>query len=300
MATIDTLASDIYHLLHDSTDFTPSEENLELMSKNLGTHLSGALSSRNSSRELGKLWFSELGESCERKMWYKFNSPSEGEDLPGAARFKFLYGDIIEEQVLLLAKEAGHSVTNEQHRVEYECPVTGWKVSGRIDAVVDGRLIDVKSCSSYAFSSYKYGISPDNDTFGYRYQLSGYHHFNDLDTSECGFLWVDKQNGFITHTPVEPVQKEALESRVAMFAKLIEQDEPPPRSLVAVPEGKSGNMKLDTKCSYCDFKFKCWPNLRVYRYARGPVFLTTVKKEPNVQESTHEYRIQVGIRETDS
>jgi len=44
------------------------------------------------------------------------------------------------------------------------------------------------------------------------------------------------------------------------------------------------NMKLAVGCSYCHFKFSCYPNLRIFAYSTGPKFLTEVKNEPKVRE----------------
>ena len=60
----------------------------------------------------------------------------------------------------------------------------------------------------------------------------------------------------------------------------IPEDRIPP-----IPQSKtSPNMKLSMQCSYCDFKKKCWTNLRTFVYKTGPVFLTHVEYEPNVPE----------------
>ncbi len=65
------------------------------------------------------------------------------------------------------------------------------------------------------------------------------------------------------------------------------EDEPPARiDWGIVPDGKSGNMKLGTKCSYCKYKNECHPDLRTFLYSGGPRFLTEVVNEPKVLEVT--------------
>ena len=56
----------------------------------------------------------------------------------------------------------------------------------------------------------------------------------------------------------------------------------PNRAFSDVPDGKSGNMKLGTQCSYCEFKKVCWPDLKTYIYSSGPRYLTKVVREPKV------------------
>jgi hypothetical protein len=49
-------------------------------------------------------------------------------------------------------------------------------------------------------------------------------------------------------------------------------------------------MKLNKGCFYCSYKFECHADandgdgLRVFRYSKGPTYLTTVKVEPRVEE----------------
>jgi hypothetical protein len=64
---------------------------------------------------------------------------------------KFMYGHMIEEMLLFFTRMAGHTVEGEQK----QCTVEG--VRGHMDARIDGRLIDVKSTSSYGFKKFKDG-----------------------------------------------------------------------------------------------------------------------------------------------
>ena len=75
-----------------------------------------------------------------------------------------------------------------------------------------------------------------------------------------------------------------IEERVRHVKRLVEQSEPAEYCYEAVPDGKSGNMKLSVGCSYCQFKEHCYPDLRTFAYANGPKFLVTVVNEPRVQE----------------
>ena len=67
-------------------------------------------------------------------------------------------------------------------------------------------------------------------------------------------------------------------------------DNPPDICYPPVPEGKSGNMKLDTNCVYCPHKYTCWQDsnggvgLRVIKYANGLKYLTRVAVLPKVDE----------------
>jgi hypothetical protein len=85
---------------------------------------------------------------------------------------------------------------------------------------------------------------------------------------------------------INPVEK------IKYLKEMIKADTPPERCYSSVPDGQSGNLKLNTSCSYCRFKFECWDDvndgkgLRGFKYANGIRYLTQVRKLPNVEELT--------------
>lgn len=296
---IANLATDIYKVLDATQEHTPDEVIAAAYAMRIGGEFAKATLKRDKPREKGKLWASDLGKKCLRQHWYNFNMPEAGSALQGHTKFKFLYGNILEEAVLYMAEEAGHSVTNLQARVEAEVsrPLLDWKISGRIDAVIDGTLVDVKSTSSFGFARYKYGITPTNDSFGYIQQLSFYQAFGGFDTtdSQAGFVWIDKQNGHIAYTSSPLDDGAAL---LVMANNIIDAVETPEEGLVpkgyeAEPYGKSGNMALPMSCSYCSFKIQCWKDsnngagVRTFAYSHKPVDLVDVKREPKAPEIIH-------------
>ena len=236
----------------------------------------------------GYLSLSSVGTPCKRKLWYKINRTDEGEELTPNTFLKFFYGDMIEELVLQLAIASGHDVTGEQDRLD----VHG--VKGHRDAVIDGMTVDVKSCSSYAFKKFKEGRLRDDDPFGYISQLSSYVYAgqNDplvTDKVRGAFLAVDKQNGHICldvydfTEELKTKEEEILETIYMVDGKIPEERIPP------VPQTKSSdNTKLSMQCSYCEFKFLCWENLRTFIYSSGPEYLVDVVQEPRVPEVFHD------------
>lgn len=290
---IRSIQDSIYNLLDRSTDTLPNPEKLKDYGERIISGTVDSLSARDSGRDLSKLWFSDLGETCPRKVWYKFHSSDDGEALGGHVLFKFMYGNVLEEMALYLAELAGHEVSHRQHRVTHVTDA-GTQLSGRIDAVIDGYLVDVKSTSSFGFSKYsKEGITPETDTFGYIHQLSGYYHFSDFkdDLKGCGFLFIDKQNGHVKFVEVDPLPLSKLESDLEGYEEVLAMlsAEGLPRQPTKLE--KNGNRALSTKCSYCQFKNKCWSrsegndtNLRTFIYSNGPKFLTQVRSLPKVPE----------------
>lgn len=297
---IETLAEDIYYVLDHTKDHEHDAASTEAAAGRIGGEFIKATQKRDEPRSMGRLWASDLGKKCDRQHWYNFNEPEYGEKLSGHTKFKFLYGNILEESVLWLAEEAGHSVRSTQSIVELPV-VDGWTVRGRIDAVIDGTLVDVKTTSSYGYKKYTTeGLDETNDTFGYLHQLGFYYHFGD-ESIQCndvpGFVWIDKQNGHIAYTPVEVPSASDITRRAEDIITAIEGDEMgAKRAFSPEPYGKSGNMKLPTGCSYCAYKHRCWRDangghgLKGYAYSNGPVWFTDITRLPkaSVPEITND------------
>lgn len=279
-----TLPEDIYHLLDDETDHEVSEENVQWAGEVFKDLLRSRLTRRQSKSGEGVLRFSSLGKQ-DRQLWYAANKPETAEKMHGKQNFKFLYGDVLEVLLLFLAKESGHEVTHLQHEVEVD------GVHGHTDAVIDGVPTDCKSASPFAYKKFEDGSYVFDDPFGYVKQLSGYAHALNK-TERAGFLVADKVNGDICFAPLDAayIKANPPSPRITELRSVVNSSEPPPRCYAPVPEGKSGNMKLDVGCSYCPFKNECWKDanggqgLRKFFYSRGPVWLTKVVKEPKVDE----------------
>lgn len=278
MKTLDTLVQDIYALFTEPHEF--DEGNVEEFGKRLATHISNRIKDEKTG---DRLRMSNLGTPCNRKLWYSVNKPEAAEPLPPEVRFKFLYGDIVEELVLFLAKEAGHSVDGTQDTLE----IGG--IKGHRDAVIDGVVVDVKSASTYSFKKFDDHLTAEDDAFGYLDQLGAYLYASKddpkvLHKDRAAFIAVDKTLGHIT-VDVQPNTYKDYDKLVEEKKALIKLQVPPPRAFTDEPDGKSGNRKLCTECSYCSFKSTCWPNLQTFFYSNGPRFLTVVSREPNVQKA---------------
>ncbi len=281
MAELKTLPKDIYDLFNPDEDHVPSEENLEEFCTNLKELLRQRLAKYTPPNN--PLRFSALGKP-NRQVWYDAH-PIEGgkEKLVPKTYIKFLYGDIIEQLILFLTREAGHEVSHTQEQVEVD------GVKGHIDAIVDGVVVDVKSASSFGYKKFKENSVTEDDPFGYVAQLSGYA---DVLTPGKAGAWIanDKVAGDICVSPLSAtiIKHHTPGPRIAELKEVIKSETPPERCYEDVPDGKSGNRKLSTPCSYCGHKFRCWDNLRAFAYSTGPRFLTNVAKVPDVPEISPE------------
>lgn len=280
-----TLPEDIYQVLDSSSHHVANEENVQWAGELFKDLLRTRLTKREEKKGEEVLRFSSLGKK-DRQLWYAANKPETAEKIPGNTMFKFLYGDAIEILTLFLAREAGHTVEDCQKGVSYD------GVTGSIDAVIDGVLVDVKSASSFSFDKFKSGSYLFDDPFGYVSQLSAYA--SALGTDRAGFLVADKVHGDIAFVEFDKayIDGNPPGPRINHLREVIKSGTPPERCYDAVPEGKSGNQKLGVGCSYCAFKDECWKDsnggkgLRKFWYSRGPVWLAEVKKEPLVAEAT--------------
>ena len=277
---IDTLIEDIYKLFTE--DHEPSEVLAEEFGKNVA-QLALRRLKESRDREF-TLRMSNLGKGA-RQLWYEKQGMIK-ENLPGHAYVKFMYGDLIEQLVLYLAKEAGHKVEQEQA----EITVDG--IVGHMDAIIDDVVVDVKSASKFAFKKFEDGTLADNDAFGYMEQLAGYSE--GADKRDGAFVAVNKELGTLAllKVPRKELEAYAIPERIEYMKEAVASDEPPERCYTDVPNGESGNRALDINCSYCPFKFECWKDsndgigLRTFLYSKGPVHFTNVVREPKVLEIT--------------
>lgn len=281
---IDTLVEDI-HKVVETRGGWDSVVN-EHFKHSIGATMMGRLGPEEEPRASGTLRMSSIGQPCERKLWYQTNKDGEGEALLPSSRLKFLFGDMLEDLLLSLAKAAGHTVEGQQDTMTLK------GIKGHRDAVIDGVTVDVKSASSYSYKKFKDHNLEYEDPFGYLWQLTSYVKAAEedplvKDKKGGAFLVIDKQHGHICLDYYDLEDTGHLGKVEELYDKRKESSKSPvapPRGFKEEPEGKSGNMKLGINCSYCDFKKVCHPNLRTFLYARNPVFLTKVVKEPKVME----------------
>lgn len=270
---IETLVEDIYKLFGSGKQ--PDPKDLEELGRAMATHIAQAFEAPDPSKSC--LRMSNIGTECVRKLWYVVNKPEVAEQPEPWARFKFLYGHLLEELTLFMAQEAGHKVERRQEEVEIR------DIKGHIDAFVDGVLLDVKSANSRGMNKFRYHELETNDPFGYIDQLGAYAAATGADRQ--AFLAVDKELGHLVLDEYPRTNKDYA-AYIEYLKAEVAKPEPPSRGYMPEPEGKSGNMKLGTVCSYCPFKHTCFGGLRTFLYSKGPVFMTKVVREPDVPELT--------------
>lgn len=282
--TIHTLVNDIYRLMEtkEAEESVDVEAEIEKFGENMKTLMRTEFG-RKRIRDSRTLRLSNIGRD-DRVLWNVVNG-TEKEAIQPATYIKFMYGHLIEEMLLFLTRMAGHSVTDEQK----VCEVEG--IKGHMDCKIDGIVIDVKSASSFGFKKFKDGTLAMDDAFGYVDQIKAYAHA--CGETEFGWLAMDKANGHLavlkydledTQAPIYKYIKGDIRERIRHVKKLVGLSEPETFCSDSVPDGKSGNIKLGIKCSYCQYKKHCYPEVRKFAYSYGPKFLINVENEPKVME----------------
>lgn len=232
------------------------------------------------------LRISKLGSTCPCALWYSVNHPELAEPLQPWTQIKFMYGDILEALVIALAKAAGHSVEGEQDAITVD------GILGHRDCVIDGVLVDVKSANSRSFEKFKNKtLADDQFSSAYLDQLDGYM-VGSLDDSlvqvkdKAYLLAIDKVLGHMClyEHSFGPQNVKNIKQRIVEYKEIVKQARHPACTCGTVPDGKSGNIRLDTKASYNSFKYCCQPNLRTFLYSDGPHYLTKVVRKPDVTE----------------
>ena len=282
---VDTLVQDIYRTIDEGLDKrTTDKEFLHTFSKSIMESINKFLFEKRD--DVKTLRLSQIGRP-DRQLWYDIKSDIESKKIDAKTKIKFLYGEILESLLILLAEASGHNVSEMQKMEEVD------GVKGHKDCRIDGTLVDIKSASSYSFKKFKDGSLITNDPFGYISQISAYAESAGDDSA--GFVAVDKSTGELAYMPVESIHMINASDRVKHLKNVVKSSSPPPKCYPDEPDGKSGNMKLAIGCVFCGYKEHCWSDanqgrgLRKFKYSTGIRNLTQVHKTPDVEEVTNAF-----------
>lgn len=299
--TIDTLIDDIYSTLgeinsgHQVVSDTKLDEYLDIAVTNIKGSLRNQLTPRSDERDPKKLYASEVGKPCHRAVWYSLKG-AERQPLDPKLKIRFMQGDLLEELLALLARVAGHEVTDEQKPVKASLR-DGWEVSGRMDYKIDGVVVDAKSASKTAFKKFKDGSMFNQDHYGYLAQL-GHYAFNAGEPEKgAGFLAINKDDCELALYQPDPMDMDAAMPDLDGLTYELESEVGPDRAFHDEPykyDTRYGNRVLNRTCGWCDYKKKCWPEanngegLRAFwkKEPWGPTlyYFTHIVKEPKLKE----------------
>lgn len=294
---IDTLIDDIYAVLTgkvppgDVVDDVIS--NADFAKRVIGHIHADLVPDSRESRDPNEVYVTQFSNPCHTKAWLERHKKTAVKEhaISGHGKFKFLYGDLIEESFLYLAKAAGHEVTDTQRRFTRPLPRKGELVlAGRIDAVIDGWLVDVKSSDPFTFDRVVAGQYEDK--FGYEQQLLAYTWLSPDSYNGIANIFINKVNGKMhIHKWARPMD---ISDELADFEENMMDDSLTPHPPLTLKD----DGVLSLTCAYCPFKFECFPSLTVYAYASGPSFVVPEfnKKKIKVPDITDAYKIQAEVR----
>lgn len=191
-------------------------------------------------------------------------------------KVKMLYGDMTEVIAVAMLLSAGVKIPELNMRVRM--PVAkGVELSGELDLIIkDGNTYsvwDIKSASKFSFEKKfeSYEALKATDDFGYLPQLFGYTEAvaeQYPGVKAGGWIAISKETGELKIVEANPDDQDKYVSAIKdTILKLEDADETNfVRSFDDEPETfykkLTGNRKLKMNCSYCGFRYKCWPGLR--------------------------------------
>ena len=240
---------------------TMSEETMFQVATDVSEALSRQFGRGNKRGEFG-LRMSNVGRpTCQ--LWFEKNEPEKALPLPTTFGMNMMLGDIVEAVFKGLLKEAGVKYEdNEKVTLKLD---DGTSIDGTYDIVIDGAVDDVKSASNWSYNNKfeSFDTLKQGDAFGYVAQLAGYAK---ASGKKAGGWWaVNKSNGQFKYVPATGIDIDEEINHIQQTADSLEENRFE-RCFDAVPEtfrGKvTGNMVLGTECSFCRYRFSCWPNLQ--------------------------------------
>ena len=233
----------------------------EAVTKQVAADVEAALNKQFNSPPRGdfRLRMSNIGKApCQ--LWFEKNDPEDRRPFPPHFLMNMILGDIVEAVFKGLLRAVDQDF-KDNDIVTLKLP-NGQEIKGEYDMEMDGKIDDVKSASPWSYKNKFESFEALNkdDSFGYVSQLVGYA---EAAGKGVGGWWVvNKGNGEFKYVDASDVDKEAVLEGIQATVDYIDNDEPFKRCYEAVPETyfkkPSGNLVLNSKCHWCDFKHKCW------------------------------------------
>lgn len=193
---------------------------------------------------------------------------AEREEKPYSFHMQMLIGDMTEIAAVAILKAAGVTVENEQEKVELR--VAGERIFGRTDVTINGKIWDIKSASPFSFQnkfSRGFNAVAQDDVFGYVAQGYSYDHATGKPFG--GWIVIEKSTGewAVCETPENDTEhKVTALTDVFHTVKKISTDAPFERCFTDEPDTyykkPTGHRVLGKACTFCDFKWSCWPGLK--------------------------------------
>ena len=180
---------------------------------------------------------------------------------------RMILGDIVEAVLKGVIKET--NLEGYKSSQNLTTKIGEHTITGEADlSFDDGRIDDIKSTSDFAFRNkfVSWNALKEKDSFGYVTQL---HVYASATGKPAGGIWamnittgeLNRIESTDTKEEVSSILKEAEKKIDALVS-----DAPFERCFEDEPETFNrvitGNRKLGMECSWCKYRFSCWPNMQ--------------------------------------
>jgi len=199
---------------------------------------------------------SNLGDECERALWYGFRWAAPPEKIDGLKAITFETGEIEEQRLLNSLRLIGAEVHDvDENGKQFRFSAVAGHVRGKSDAVVKGipeapsawHMTECKSMKEKYFKDVvKKGVKAGY--YAHWVQCNTYAYL--AGTDRCLYICRNKNTGEI-HTERWATDNEEAIRLIARAERIIRATEPPPK-LHEDPTAKTA-----FKCGYCRFKATC-------------------------------------------
>ena len=196
------------------------------------------------------------------QLWYDKNKPEVATAKSNTFVMNMMIGDIVEAVFKGLLTEAGVKYEDTK-KVSLDLPSTS--ISGSYDIVIGDAVDDIKSASdwSYRHKFESYDTLASNDSFGYVAQLAGYAK---ASGKKAGGWWVvNKAKGTFKYVPASSIDVDEEINKINETVKKVSDNKfercfKPQKETFRGKE--TGNLVLNKNCSFCSYRFDCWPTLK--------------------------------------
>ena len=202
------------------------------------------------------------------QLWWQKNHPEKATKPSYDFIMKMLLVDTIEGLALLLMRCAGIPVESYHGKVKLNID-DDKSISGEYDVVIDGKVWDIKSASPFAFEhKFKdFETVRADDSFGYMAQGFGYAKASGMPFG--GWIVINKSTGQWKFIEADNQYQDEYADVIKDTVDYIATDAGFERCFDEIDETfrkvPTGNKYIAKDCTYCDYKYSCWPTLQYRR-----------------------------------
>ena len=228
----------------------------------ISKELDKAIVDKNSERKKRTyLGGSSLGESCSRKIQYRYlgTESDEGRDFTANTLRIFQFGHEIEDSVALWLKNANFDLRTEDKKGEqFGFSIADGEIKGHIDGVICGGPVDMgypclwenKSANDKKFREFMMkGVARTNAV--YAAQIALYQAYMNLTEHPCLFTVLNKNTSQIYYELV-PFNKSLAQEMSDKAVNILEAT----KAKEVLPRVAFSKDFFD--CKWCEFQDRCW------------------------------------------